>query len=149
MSHWTKIPELHPYVILYQFVIMPNHVHGILLIDPADTHNKNSTAVETHHMRLKDNSPANRLKIETGSTITNRFGPQRRNLASIVRGYKSSVKSYALKHKIEFGWQPRYFDRIIRNDAEYKRIQEYIFYNPLKWFWEKGDDIENLNYDII
>ena len=119
---------------------MPNHVHGILLIDPADTHNKNSTAVETHHMRLK---------IETGSTITNRFGPQRRNLASIVRGYKSSVKSYALKHKIEFGWQPRYFDRIIRNDAEYKRIQEYIFYNPLKWFWEKGDDIENLNYDNI
>jgi putative transposase len=62
--NWIKIPEYHPYVELDEFVVMPDHIHGILFINKSD-------------------------KIAWGA---NKFGPQRNNLVSIVRGCKSSVK---------------------------------------------------------
>jgi len=64
------------------------------------------------------------------------------NLASIIRGYKSSVKQYAVVNDIEFSWQPRYYDRIIRNEKEYQNIREYIYDNPDSWL--SKDDHENL-----
>jgi len=63
----------------------------------------------------------------------NHFGPQSRNLASILRGYKIGVKKYAISHQIDFAWQTRYYDHIIRNDEEYNRIRDYIIENPDNW----------------
>ena len=94
---------------------MPDHVHGILFI----------------------NKPG---KI---TWEVNKFGAQRNNLASIIRGYKSSVKGYANLNHIDFEWQPRYYDRIIRNEKEHLNITEYIYNNPEKWLLN-GDNFENL-----
>jgi hypothetical protein len=54
-------------------------------------------------------------------------------LASIVRGYKIGVTKHSKIINPEFRWQPRFHDHIIRNDAEYQRINDYIETNPLNW----------------
>ena len=85
---------------------MPNHVHGIIIIDKPDGDD--------------DDGP-------------NQFGPQSKNLASIVRGYKIGVTKYARQHNQPFKWQARYHDHVIRNDREYERIRQYIDENPERW----------------
>ena len=60
----------------------------------------------------------------------NKFGPQSKNLASIVRGFKSAVTKNARRIDPDFGWQSGYHDHLIRNNDEYKRIENYIINNP-------------------
>ncbi len=102
---WYSIPEHFPFVLLDEFVIMPNHIHGILIINK-------STPYEVSG---------------------NRFGSQSQNLASIVRGFKIGVTKFAHQHNLGFGWQPRYHDRIIRTTEEHDRIRQYIHDNPRMW----------------
>jgi len=114
-DNWLRIPIYHPYIELDEFVIMPDHIHGILFIN----------------------------KPEKINWDQNKFGPQRNNLASIIRGYKSSVKQYATVNNIEFSWQARYYDRVIRDHQEYINIKEYIYDNPDKWL-QNNDGLENI-----
>ncbi|MCZ8217063.1 MAG: hypothetical protein O9262_12525, partial [Cyclobacteriaceae bacterium] len=77
-----------------------------------------------------------RYAMHRVSTITknkNKFGPQSKNLASILRGYKSAVTTYARKNNIEFDWQSLFYDHIIRSAEAYHRISNYIKSNPAKW----------------
>ena len=104
-DNWLKVPEHFPFVELDEFVVMPDHIHGILFINKPD---------------------------KTDWDL-NKFGAQSRNLASIIRGYKASVKKHATINEINFAWQPKYHDRIIRNENEYQNIKQYIFDNPEKW----------------
>ena len=71
------------------------------------------------------------------------FQPQFKNLASIIRGFKSSVTTYARKNQILFDWQPRFHDHMIRTEADYNQISHYIINNPLKW---KNDTLNALEY---
>ncbi|MFO7874738.1 MAG: transposase [Bacteroidales bacterium] len=74
--------------------------------------------------------------IKTANTTTvvnNRFGPQSKNLASIIRGFKIGVTINARKINTGFAWQTRYYDHIIRDDASFQRIQNYIINNPINW----------------
>ncbi len=113
-KYWFEIPKHFPFVKLGAFVVMPNHVHGIIEIA--------NTTVQT--------------------TISkNKFGPQSKNLASIVRGYKIGVTINAKKINVNWGWQPNYHDHIIRNNDEYKRIKNYIIDNPKKWTDDKFNPI--------
>jgi hypothetical protein len=67
----------------------------------------------------------------------NKFGPQSKNLASVIRGFKSSVTMHAKKMNRPFQWQDRFHDHIIRNQDEYLRISQYIQNNPAKWKEDK------------
>lgn len=64
---------------------------------------------------------------------TNQFGPQSKNLASVIRGFKIGVTTNARKINPDFAWQSRFHDHIIRNDRALKNIQRYIINNPLQW----------------
>lgn len=124
-----KTPLMRKNVRLDEWVIMPNHVHAIVVIDN-DISSEKSILVETqclasHHEGTNDTVHA--------LSPPNRFGPQRNNLPSIVRGFKTAVAIYATKQHLSFGWQPRYYDRIIRNDLELNRIRAYIQQNPENW----------------
>jgi hypothetical protein len=105
IDYWMEIPKHYPFVELDEFVVMPNHIHGILFFNRPEK---------------KDWQP-------------NRFGVQSKNLGAVIRAYKSSVKRFANQNHIEFEWQPRYHDRIIRNNKELNAIRQYIFDNPIKW----------------
>ncbi|GEM_PF-2193885 len=66
-------------------------------------------------------------------TQKNQFGPQSKNLASIIRGFKIEVTKNARLIHTDFAWQSRFHDHIIRNNAEYHRISTYIRNNPAHW----------------
>ncbi len=67
----------------------------------------------------------------------NKFGPQTKNISSIIRGFKSSVTKYARVNGIEFKWQAKFHDHIIRDKEEFIKISNYIKYNVKNW---KEDD---------
>ena len=68
----------------------------------------------------------------------NKFRPQSQNLASILRGYKTGVKKYATMNIIDFAWQPRFNDHIIRDNQSFDRIRNYINNNIKNW---KADEL--------
>jgi REP element-mobilizing transposase RayT len=122
---WENIPLHFPFVKLGEYVIMPNHVHGIIIIDKVDD---GRNAVETQNLAS--------LQPETQKPL-NEFGPQSRNLASIVCGFKIGVTKNARIIHPDFKWQPRYYDHIVRNKKLFNRISEYIRINPVKWVTDK------------
>ena len=60
-----------------------------------------------------------------------KYGPQKHNIPSIIRGFKGKVTFRAKKINQKFAWQPRYYDHVIRNYTEYVKIRIYILENPL------------------
>jgi len=110
-KYWHEIPQHFPFVKLGAFVVMPNHIHGIIIIDKNDDND----------ITASSQSPKNK------------FGPQSKNLASIIRGYKIGVTKFAKQINPQWEWQSRYYDHIIRNDKSYKKISEYIINNPVNW----------------
>ncbi|HMQ63953.1 MAG TPA: hypothetical protein PKE06_24930 [Flavilitoribacter sp.] len=101
---------------------MPNHIHGIVIIEKTDF------VVETQNFASLP-PPA----------VKNHFGPQSQNLASIIRGFKSGVKKYATINGIDFAWQTRFHDRIIRDEPAFQNISLYIKNNPLNWRMDDFD----------
>ena len=125
-SCWHDIPNHFPFVQLGGFVVMPNHIHGIIII------NKQCSP---HSLETHDFSPHS-LETQDFASLPvqkNKFGPQSQNLASIVRGYKIGVTKLSKSACLDFRWQARFHEHIIRNEAEYHRIQYYIATNPMNW----------------
>ena len=130
---WHEIPNHASNVDLGSFVIMPNHVHGILIICPPDL----EPPVQTRHALSLSNetqSETRRALSLPPKPATNRFQNQGKNtVSSLVGSYKSAVTRHANRLGFEFAWQPRFHDHIIRNDIEYQRINDYIENNPFNW----------------
>lgn len=122
-QYWIEIPKHFPFAMLDKFVVMPNHLHGIIVIQKT---------VETQNLASLQN---------------NKFGPQSKNLASIIRGYKIGVKKWATTNNIIFHWQKSYYDHVIRNEKSLSKIREYIINNSLKWELDIENKINN-NHDI-
>src|SRR6218665_3994890 len=100
-TEWFKVTDIRPdmNIELGEFVVMPNHIHGIVIIGRNEFNKPDYSNI--------DNSQ-------------NQFLAQSKNLASIIRGYKSSVSSYAKKNNIVFEWQARFHEHIIRSDNDYQ-----------------------------
>ena len=126
---WNEIPNHFPFVELSEFVVMPNHVHGIIIIDKATGGNGNAIPNATVETQNFASLPPPPQKYHHANT----FGPQSQNLASIIRGYKTGVKKYATLNRINFAWQSRFHDHIIRDNDSFQRISNYILNNPLNW----------------
>ncbi|HMT28289.1 MAG TPA: hypothetical protein PKD91_03310 [Bacteroidia bacterium] len=123
---WLLTPSIRPdmNLTLDEFQVMPNHFHGIIEFG-WNKHNK----LQVH------NYLSNGLKDSDGTKniFSNTFGPQRKNLGSVIRGFKSSVTTFARKNKIRFNWQPKFHDVIIRDDIALNKIRKYIRNNPANW----------------
>lgn len=132
-SIWMEIPAHYPFIKLGAFVVMPNHIHGIVIID-------NDGDGDGGGGGDGDGDGDGRIAINRDSTggITGRHNPMlHKNLPRIVRWYKGRVSFECRKTQPEFAWQSRYHDHIIRNDAEYQRIHHYIENNPANWREDK------------
>ena len=121
-NEWIKTFQLRPDMNLQmgEFVIMPNHFHTIILIGENEYNNKCRDA--THCVSANTNNV--NIKHE------NKFGPQSKNLASIIRGFKSSVTINARKIHADFAWQTRFHEHIVRNNESFYKISNYIINNP-------------------
>jgi len=104
-NYWKSIPIHYPFVELYEFVIMPDHMHGIIQLS------------EKQHEGWKPNE----------------FGLQAKNIPAIIRAYKASVKRYANENAIPFHWQPRYYDSVFKCQMQLYITNNYIRKNVEKW----------------
>jgi putative transposase len=120
LAAWMDLPIHYPYLELGTFVIMPNHVHGIV----AFTAETNDT---THVMAGLRPAPT--------PAYTNASKHQH-GLPEIIRAFKSfsarRVNEYlgAMGHPL---WQRNYYEHVIRDEKEWDRIRQYIEFNPLRW----------------
>jgi REP element-mobilizing transposase RayT len=126
---WREIPKHHANVDLDEFMIMPNHTHGIIIIcNPV-------VAAETLH--------ATSLLPPPGESKMSEISPKAGSLGAIIRSYKSAVtRLCGLQGFSEFAWQTRYHDHIIRNENSLFRIRQYIGNNPAKWELDKENPSE-------
>ena len=124
---WEDIPKHCTGVELDEYVIMPNHMHGIIII------------------KENDHSRDVQLNVPT------RLSPKKGTLSIIIRTYKAAVttKCWRLGHN-EFRWQSRFYEHIIRDDRELEKIRDYIINNPVQWqFDEENSDKQNWMKSIV
>lgn len=140
---WLEIPKHFPNVILHEFVIMPNHVHGIIEFTPTvgakyfSPDNDDDTA--KHFLPDNDNDISKNIstKINDNSGAKN-ISPlpksPSKTVGSVVRGFKIGVTKWMRKNTDVYDvWQRNYYENIIRNAQSYQRISKYIENNPAKW----------------
>ena len=128
-QEWLKTIDLRAdmNITFGEFIIMPNHFHAIISIGKNKYNSNGKNAIHNNE------TDAMHCVSGAGTIDANRFGPQRKNLASIVRGFKSAVTTYARKNDITFNWQPNYHDSIVWDQRAFNTISNYIINNPKKW----------------
>jgi REP element-mobilizing transposase RayT len=113
---WEEIPKHFPNVELDAHVVMPNHIHGIIILnDPVGVEYIQPLPKTFQHVISK-------------------------SLGSIVRSYKAAVSRECQKRKYyDFSWQRNYYEHIIRDDKDLNNIREYILNNPIKWYLDENN----------
>ena len=116
---------------------MPNHTHGILIINKfnesvIDSETVNDSMVV--HTNVLMENPTDPAKYRT-ENASNKWKPN--TIGSIINQYKRMVTINARKIHADFGWQSRFHDHIIRDSASFNRIQTYIENNPANWQIDK------------
>jgi len=133
---WIEIPDHFPFVKLHAWIIMPNHVHGIIEILPNERvgilpDERVEILPDAHLETLHATSlpPAHPAKNQKMASIS----PPKGSLGSIIRSYKSVVSGQVHILHPQFGWQERYYDNIIKDVPAYQRIETYIRNNVRNW----------------
>jgi len=145
-QQWHALPQRFPTVDLDVFVVMPNHIHGILMLNTADV-----------------GAPlagAQTLRTPTRSTSSDATEGQRAGaspaptLGTVVGAYKSLVATAWLQWvKVNNAsqsarvWQRSYYERVIRSDDEFGRVQAYIADNPRMWKFDPENPARKANVD--
>lgn len=112
----SDLQHYYSYADVPSFVVMPNHIHAIIIIDGDDT----------------NNAADNISRINGG--MTGKHNPMFSNcLGCVVRGLKARISKYAHDNMIPFSWQSRFHDHIVRNQDELNLISDYIQNNVVKW----------------
>jgi REP element-mobilizing transposase RayT len=164
-QYWAEIPQHFSHADVDAFVIMPNHMHGIVIIQRglvgprhgaaqhgAAGHGAASDGGETgedahdgldacdatgprHGAALPPSSPT------APTDGANAFGPLKPgSLQSIVNQYKGAVTRWCRTNDhAEFAWQARYYEHIIRTESALTRIRDYIINNPSKWGLDRAN----------
>jgi REP element-mobilizing transposase RayT len=116
-DEWLKTAQLRPRVVLDAFVVMPNHIHGIIVL--ADR----------------------RGTLQRAPTTFERFGkPTSDSIPTIVRLFKSATARRINEHRGTPGapvWQRNYYEHVIRNEDSLTMVRRYIAENPLRWHLDR------------
>ena len=128
-NEWFKTAKLRPYVKLYEeeFIIMPNHGHGIIWIEEE---------VGTRRRRVHESGEWAWQRRAPTETVEKFGKPVEGSIPTIIRGYKSAVTYAVNAAQNQRGavlWQRNYYEHIIRNDRELHNMRRYIINNPLNW----------------
>lgn len=137
---WLDIPSHFSNVKVDEFIVMPNHIHGIIsIIDDEIVGVQNFEPLQQPHQdkplqQAHQNESLQRSHQNKYQKIIHR------SIGSIIRGFKIGVtKWFRNNTDIHNVWHRNYYDHIIRDENELNRIREYIVNNPLKW------DLDNEN----
>lgn len=133
-DYWRELPE-HLSASIDEFVIMPNHMHGIIILENEDNIRRGLI------YQTSFNKKANRERDLMNQISTDNWILMKQeglHLGKVIRHYKAKV-SRIIRTEIDknFKWQSNYYEHIIRNQQDLERIRYYIKNNPLKWEVDK------------
>ena len=117
---WPRSAEIRKELEIGDLVIMPNHLHGIVLIHELSRAHCRAALPEVYHRGSRDR--------------------ESRSISSFVAGFKSYTTKLVNELRKTPGarlWQPNFFEHIIRNDAQFSRACDYIRNNPMRWELDK------------
>jgi putative transposase len=156
---WHEIKHHSKNLTFCEFIVMPNHIHGILIInsdsdiDHADgnpINNNPDSEVQTRHALSLRNTDENPNPDADGFRNPNKNpnpqqsigqkrlrNPGKNSISSIIGGYKSAVTKHAHRLNLDFEWQTRFYDNIIRDERAFHTISNYIINNIKKWAEDK------------
>jgi putative transposase len=119
---WDQMPKHFSHVHMDEYVFMPNHMHGIIMIEPV-------CRDAIYGVSIQESSPKS-----SGIVSTDKNPMLNDSLSTMIRWYKgrTTYEINKLIHK-KFQWQGRFYDHVIRNDEDLDRVREYIGNNPLNW----------------
>ena len=160
-QEWLKSEKIRKEIRLDSFIIMPNHIHGIVIIDKpiempiieqAANHKPISRLVETHGCASYNNENQGtkthcHVSLQKPSNEKPTLSRLPKSLPSFISGFKSvTTKKINTYRKIQKGcvWQPSFYDSIIKNEKELNTIRQYIHINPVKWSINRNNP-KNLN----
>jgi putative transposase len=119
---WLTIPQHHNNVTLDEFIVMPNHIHGILAL-----------------LQYPCKDVARDVSTRNKNNFMSSISPKCGSLSKIIGSHKSALTNWCHKQgHDDFQWQPRFHDHIIRSQQELDHIREYIRDNPGRWQEEKN-----------
>jgi REP element-mobilizing transposase RayT len=120
---WLATPTIRPNVSLDEYVVMPNHLHGIVIID----------------WEMRFDPVARRGVLQYAPTVNELQSPSQ-TLGAIIRGFEGSGTKRINAMRGAPGtpvWQRNYYEHIVRNDKDLDRIREYIHRNTDKWSYSR------------
>jgi putative transposase len=130
---WYEIPKFSPHVQLGAFVVMPDHLHGILILTDRPPIKKT-----TDNVGLRRDVGTWQCHVPTSRRAHNFYShitPKPGSVSTIIGSYKSACTKHIRRAfpEIDFRWQERFYDHIIRNEKSFHRISQYILNNPKNW----------------
>jgi REP element-mobilizing transposase RayT len=146
---WESLPRHFPLIELDAFVVMPNHVHGIILITddlPNYNHNRNCRG-EAFVPRCNDTQPGffytNASPFPGCNSTSLPRGTQSGSIGAILQNFKSVATRRVNRITRNAGtlWQRNYHEEIIPTEKAYENIRRYIMENPLTWDEDKENPI--------
>jgi len=133
-SEWLKTPKIRANIELGEFIIMPNHTHGIIWIKDYKVDCKG--VLDGEEGSEVDSKGVLQYAPTTTPTYTSNFESPSKTIGAIIRGYKSSVTKQinTIRKLPGFAvWQRNYYEHIIRNEEDLYNITQYIKNNPSNW----------------
>lgn len=140
---WKQIPDFYGNVQLGEFQVMPNHLHGIIVLTECDRERRVVCNDDTNDVPRREAnirvSTENNFKQRGG--VTGRHNPMltSASLSRIIRWFKGRASFEIHKMEKEFAWHARFHDHIIRNERKFNAICDYIRHNPAKWEEERNN----------
>lgn len=128
-KQFRNVTKHYPYAEIPLWVVMPNHIHAIVVIRG----NENDFDCRRAVARRNRRDVARNVSTDEKKHFMSAVAPKRNTLSVVMRGIKSAVTKFANENGIPFEWQFRFHDRIIRNTDEMNRIAKYIEENMAKW----------------
>ena len=123
-TQWVELSEVFPNIYLDEFIIMPDHIHGIIFIERRGLiHQTLNGSKNVINQGAMNHVPTSKWGLMCNSDVT---------LGKIIRHFKAKcTKLIRDQGYIEFQWQRGYYDRVIRNDIDLNKIRQYITDNPI------------------
>ena len=134
---WLAIPDHFPHATLDTYIVMPNHLHGIVWIAESPPDNVNAVGANNFSPLPSPPPPSSPSSPLPQSTDERPRGTSK-TIGSIVRGFKIGVTKWARRHTSVYSvWQRNYYEHIIRNERALLAIRRYIVENPRRWQWDR------------
>lgn len=135
-KQWYWLGEQYPYIILHAFVVMPNHIHGIIEINRGQiVRTGRDLSIQQNDLSLQGNIP---IKIKSLSELMGAYKTTVSKQIHLLDGIRTDRSRPV---RTEFAWHRSFHEHIIRNEKSFEKISDYIANNTINW---KQDKFYNL-----